>query len=90
MGTLKTLTGRFCEIKKFSGFPIRACIAMQIFFACFMVYLIRVTVSINILAMVKTGKKSKDSISECVEIVESANGTAPPLKDVSASAVGVQ
>lgn len=66
------------------GCPVRACIGIQIFFACFMVYVLRVTISINLLAMVTTAKTSKNvTVSECVAEQQSQSATATPPPDVS-------
>lgn len=71
---MSTLGIKFCAIVinvKFNFFleiAIRGWIGIQIFFAVFMVYALRVTISINLLAMVKEtgGKTEKNITSECV------------------------
>lgn len=64
---------------------MRGCVGIQIFFAVFIVYMIRVTISINMLAMVKTGKKdTKNNTSECIEKKdENDTESSKPLPDVS-------
>lgn len=49
--------------------PVRALIATQLFLACFVSYMLRVNMSLNIIAMVETSTNSENSSftpSQCV------------------------
>lgn len=74
----------------FLGIPIRGFIGIQIFFAVFMVYMLRVSISINLLAMIETNDKIGNNtihLSDCV--TEGINSSSfdeddlKPLNDVS-------